>query len=169
MRPPPRTARRPEEVKEIERKTKTMLDLERKRPNTSYVLNANVADYEHPIGSRSTETRREHLENHLPSSLSVINGVKSPTALGGQSGTFEDVLGSASIIATSTQSDLMVEYLDTTGRSPAIIKVSMVASGRIEVTVLRAVPGPNGHELVTTYDNVSIENVKAKVDSGKWA
>jgi hypothetical protein len=141
--------------------------------NVSILLNTNLAaplyqDQRVRNKLGVLQSREEHLREHLPGTLgqSKDGRVNSPTTLAWQDPSTTALMRSARIIAGVTSSDRQRLY--TNNSNGNFIKVTLTDSHHVEVTVISKNAGPEGHELITTYDNYTVEQVKSKLDSGAW-
>jgi hypothetical protein len=169
---PPRSARTWRERTEEEQKEEGAF---KRLPVTCwpqrYPLDIQPANYTHPVKLGSKQTRQAHIEAHTdwsPHSQSKTHGgSKSPTSL--ETHDFGSLLQSANVITQVQSLENVREYKDTAyGR---IVRVTLVDSTRIEVTIIESTPGTNGHqghELVTTYDGYTVEQVEDKLKKGEW-
>ncbi len=145
-------------------------------PVVSYPLNTVIADYQRIIPHEGI-SRQEHIQHHQDGSgyeltdpekayQAGLDRAKSPTALAQQEPTFEGLLRSANVVVQSAATDRSKEYNDA--KSSYVVRVTLTDSTRLEVTIFKPNPGSNGHELVTTYDSVTVSEVLDNLDGGKW-
>ncbi len=146
------------------------------RAPSAYLLSTSPADYQRWNPNEGL-TRQQHIEQHTTwsqfSRILELDSLdrKSPTSLGSQEPTFEGLLRSANIVAQATHPVRVREYIDN--RSNNIIHVTLTDTNRLEVTVFKPTAGPNGHELITTFDNQTVQNIKNNLTpkanaSAKW-
>jgi hypothetical protein len=139
----------------------------------SYPLDINPVNYTHPIHRGSVQTRQEHIEMHTDWSqhtrTKTNGGDRDPTALGTQSNNLGALLQSANIVTQAQSTERVREYVNT--KNGNVVRVTLTDSARIEVTVIKASPGTNGHqdhELVTTFDGYTVDQVSGKLNTGEW-
>ncbi len=162
----PRTGTKPRPPsRAMKHKAQLVLELPSSRPLGVYPLETDLSAYQHRL--RHGETRQEHIERHTTwSPHSMVDGNKSPTALGTQEPSVEALLRSADIVSRSQNSDRIAEYRAKNGY---IVRVTLTDSEQLEVTIINHRQRRNGqHELVTTYDGYTIEKVHSKLRSGDW-
>jgi hypothetical protein len=113
-----------------------------------------ISRYQKPVGKEQRETRQVHIEHHMAaSSHSLVGNGKSVSALGENGEQFAGLLWQVNDLLSLTDPEWTREYLE----GGEIVRLTLLADGMIERTVIKAKPGPGGHELVTTFDNISVQ------------
>lgn len=129
-------------------------------PVKSRVIAANPADYQHWVGG---ETRQVHIEHHIEGSPhSWVGKSKSPSAMA-RSSSFNVLLSRVSMALHSSDPATTREYLE----GNKIVRLTLLPSGKIERTIIKAKPGPNGHELITTFDHITVQSAINRYGSKK--
>jgi len=126
------------------------------------IVDINAQNYQHMVGRRQSETRQTHIEHHMAaSSHSLVGHGKSVSALGERGEDFASLLEQARDLMAITDPAMTREYLE----DDKIVRLTLLTDGYIERTVIMAQPGPNGHELVTTFDGITVTSAKARYGS----
>lgn len=168
--PPKNTGQRPKPKKAL-KKQNAFSKLQSFRDPTPHPIATNPDDYQRWKPYEGL-TCQQHIEQHTAwsqfsrTSEPDPNDCKSPTALDDDVSTFEGLLQAVNEITQITVEDSVREYTNSGNNN--VVHLTLLDSNRIEATIMKPNAGPNGHELVTTYDSVTFTEIRRNIRTGKW-